>query len=622
VGKTSLIQALLLETFSEQVPAVLPEICIPEEISPEGVNTILVDTGSHSEAARVAQEEAIRQADVVCVVYGVDELSTFHRLGTHWLPLVRSLHPSGSIPVILVGNRIDTRGIDVTNDELEDEILPLMSEFKEIETCVECSARTLINVAEAFYFAQKAVLHPTGPLYDARTHELREEAARALERIFRLSDIDADGVLSDEELNGFQMKCFRTPLQREELESIKEILLEAEPEGVTSLEDGSSGVTLMGFLALHRLFIQRGRLETTWSALRAFGYTDTLLLPESMLTPVQKDTNVIMGLSPAAYTFLTGLFHSHDKEERGTLCAEQLESLLLPISLELGDASAASTWIGMHETAVGSRRDDTGARLTLDGFLGQWALLAMLDYPLAYLIFVLLGCQDDTVNMFKAVPKAHRGQRDTFLCWILGAPGSGKTSLTRRLLHQQVTGYRPTQESRLSVASLALPDGTGERFLALEEIPSHNACDLEAILDPSRLSRADAICYVYDQSDADRSLSYIQDLLAKHPELSAVPSILLANKMDMSASGTIDIDAFASSHGMTLIQVSASQDNDEILTDSLWTPILSLASSPRSGKASPASRWIAPLAVGLGLLAGGAAAWILYNRATQRKDSD
>ena len=41
---------------------------------------------------------------------------------------------------------------------------------QEVETCVECSARVPLNVSEVFYFAQKAVLHPTAPLYDSRDH--------------------------------------------------------------------------------------------------------------------------------------------------------------------------------------------------------------------------------------------------------------------------------------------------------------------------------------------------------------------------------------------------------------------------------------------------------------------
>lgn len=46
--------------------------------------------------------------------------------------------------------------------------LKLLSQ--EVETCVECSAKIPLNVSEVFYFAQKAVLHPTAPLYDSREH--------------------------------------------------------------------------------------------------------------------------------------------------------------------------------------------------------------------------------------------------------------------------------------------------------------------------------------------------------------------------------------------------------------------------------------------------------------------
>jgi len=49
-------------------------------------------------------------------------------------------------------------------------ILFLYLIIKEVETCVECSAKELLNVSEVFYFAQKAVLHPTAPLYDSREH--------------------------------------------------------------------------------------------------------------------------------------------------------------------------------------------------------------------------------------------------------------------------------------------------------------------------------------------------------------------------------------------------------------------------------------------------------------------
>jgi len=132
-----------------------------------------------------------------------------------WLPLFR--REGINVPVILVGNKIDLRGGQVTNQGLEDEIAPIMREFKvcplrsveltwqEVETVVECSALMPLNVSEVFYFAQKAVLHPTAPLYDSREHALKPKCLDALKRIFKISDVDKDGLLNATELNQFQV---------------------------------------------------------------------------------------------------------------------------------------------------------------------------------------------------------------------------------------------------------------------------------------------------------------------------------------------------------------------------------------------------------------------------------
>ena len=48
----------------------------------------------------------------------------------------------------------------------------------------------------------------------------------------------------------------------------------------------ASGLTLAGFLFLHALFIERGRLETTWAVLRRFGYSDALRLSDEALGAV------------------------------------------------------------------------------------------------------------------------------------------------------------------------------------------------------------------------------------------------------------------------------------------------------------------------------------------------
>lgn len=66
------------------------------------------------------------------------------------------------------------------------------------------------QVPEVFYYAQKAVLHPTAPLFDQETQSLKPRCVRALKRIFILCDSDKDGSLSDAELNDFQVLFYHT----------------------------------------------------------------------------------------------------------------------------------------------------------------------------------------------------------------------------------------------------------------------------------------------------------------------------------------------------------------------------------------------------------------------------
>ncbi len=62
-----------------------------------------------------------------------------------------------------------------------------------------------LQIAEVFYYAQKAILHPMAPLFDQETQTLRPHCVRALKRIFILCDHNKHGALSDSELNNFQV---------------------------------------------------------------------------------------------------------------------------------------------------------------------------------------------------------------------------------------------------------------------------------------------------------------------------------------------------------------------------------------------------------------------------------
>ncbi|KAK0188045.1 P-loop containing nucleoside triphosphate hydrolase protein [Armillaria mellea] len=518
VGKSTIVTSLIKESYVAHVQHIVPEVTIPPEVTPENVTTYIVDSGAGPQD-RSHLEAEIRKAHVICVVYSIDNPNSFDRIPTYWLPHFRQL--GVNVPVILVGNKIDLRGGEVTNEALEDEIIPIMNEFKEVETCVECSAKMPLNVSEVFYFAQKAVLHPTAPLYDSRDHVLKPACVKALRRIFKLCDTDKDGILDPAELNEFQRKCFDAPLQLQELEGIREMVREHAEGGV---RDG--GLTEDGFLYLHTIFIQRGRLETTWTVLRKFGYAEDLRLTEAFLSPkfdVPPDCSV--ELSPLGYQFLTDLFETCDKDQDGALKSSELEAVF---STTPGNPWATQKFPDTTLT------DDTGA-VTLQGWLAQWSMTTLLDHKttLAYLAY--LGYPDEPRTSALQITRARKIDRrkgkvlrNVFLCYLCGAAGSGKTSLLRAFIGKPFREtYEPTTKP-ISVVNAVDIDGS-EKYLVLQEFGSKY--EAETLRNSKKTDLVDVIVYVHDSSDTN-SFSYISNLRQQY-SLDHIPTLFVATKSDL-----------------------------------------------------------------------------------------
>jgi hypothetical protein len=55
----------------------------------------------------------------------------------------------------------------MNNPNLEHEFQPLLNQYKELETVIECSAKEMLNVNEVFYFAQKVKYYSHTPFPDA-----------------------------------------------------------------------------------------------------------------------------------------------------------------------------------------------------------------------------------------------------------------------------------------------------------------------------------------------------------------------------------------------------------------------------------------------------------------------
>ncbi|XP_075574222.1 mitochondrial Rho GTPase 2 isoform X6 [Pelecanus crispus] len=465
VGKTSLIMALVGEEFPEEVPPRAEEITIPADVTPEKVPTHIVDYSESEQTEDELQEEIAK-------------------IRTKWIPMVNGGVEKGSrIPIILVGNKSDLQvgsSMDV--------ILPIMNQFSEIETCVECSAKNLKNISELFYYAQKAVLHPTAPLYDP------EEK---------------------------QKSCFGNPLAPQALEDVKMVVWKNTTDGVQD-----NGLTLNGFLFLNTLFIQRGRHETTWTILRRFGYDDELELTDDYLYPqFRLPPGCSTELNHLGYQFLQRLFEKHDKDQDGALSPAELQNFF--------SVFPCVPWGPKLYNTVCTT--DKGL-LSLHGFLCQWTLVAYLDVRhclecLGYLGYPILSEQDSQTQALMVTREKRidlekgQTQRNVFLCKVLGSRGAGKSAFLQAFLGRSLAQRENPGEPSLYAINTVQVNGQ-EKYLILYEVsadtkfvkPSDAACDVA--------------CFIYDLSDP-RSFSYCATIYKQHYMDSQIPCIFVASKTDL-----------------------------------------------------------------------------------------
>ncbi|XP_044835583.1 mitochondrial Rho GTPase 2 isoform X2 [Mauremys mutica] len=509
--------ALVGEEFPEEVPPRAEEITIPADVTPEKVPTHIVDY-SESEQTEEELQEEITKANVVCVVYDVTVEATIEKIRTKWIPLVNGGVEKGSrIPIILVGNKSDLQ----SGSSMEI-ILPIMNQFSEIETCVECSAKNLKNISELFYYAQKAVLHPTAPLYDPEEKQLRPTCARALTRIFNISDQDNNQILSDDELNYFQKSCFGNPLAPQALEDVKTVVWKNTTDGVQD-----NGLTLNGFLFLNTLFIQRGRHETTWTILRRFGYADELELTDDYLYPLFRvPQGCSTELNHFGYQFLQRMFEKHDKDGDGALSPVELQSFFnvfpyVPWGPELYNTVCTT---------------DKGL-LSLHGFLCQWTLVSYLDVHhcleylgyLGYPIFSEHNSQTQaiTVTREKRIDlEKGQTQRNVFLCKVIGPRGTGKSAFLQAFLGRNLAAQRESPGDLSFYAINTVQVSGQEKYLILYEI------DVDTEFMKASDAACDVACLMYNVNDP-KSFNYCACIYKQHYMDGQIPCIFVASKSDL-----------------------------------------------------------------------------------------
>lgn len=523
-GKSSLIAAAASESFPEYVQPVLPPTRLPPDFYPDGVPVVIIDTSSSLENRGKLAEE-FKRADAVVLTYACDQPATLDHLSTFWLHELRRLEVK--VPVIVVGCKLDLRD-ERHSLSLEQVMAPIMRLFREIETCIECSSANLVQVPEVFYYAQKAVLHPTAPLFDQETQALKPRCVRALKRIFILCDHDMDGALNDAELNDFQVKCFNAPLQPAEIVGVKRVVQEQLPEGVNAL-----GLTLTGFLFLHALFIEKGRLETTWTVLRKFGYDDDIKLRgDQLAVPYRKAPDQSVELTSEAVEFLEGVFSLFDTDRDGALRHPELEDLF--------STAPESPW---DEAPYKDAAERTlmGA-ISLSSFLSQWAFMTLRDPAQSLANLIYIGYSSDPASAFRVTSrrladrKKQQTDRNVFQCFVFGPKNAGKTALLKSFLGRPFSDNSTSTTKELyAVNDVDQLVGT-KKTLILREIPEDGVKKL--LSNKESLAACDVAVFVYDSSD-EYSLKRASELLmevARQGEESGfgVPSLLIAAQNDLN----------------------------------------------------------------------------------------
>lgn len=97
---------------------------------------------------------------------------------------------------------------------------------------------------------------PIAPLFHVTTNEFTPACLRAFAHIFRIFDINQDGLLDDKDLLALQLKCFDVPLPDEDIAALKREIRLTVLGGVKH-----NSMTLVGFLAMMSMFIYRSQQQ-------------------------------------------------------------------------------------------------------------------------------------------------------------------------------------------------------------------------------------------------------------------------------------------------------------------------------------------------------------------------
>ncbi|KAF2307226.1 hypothetical protein GH714_025582 [Hevea brasiliensis] len=468
-GKSSLMVTAATDNFPVNVPPVLPPTRLPEDFYPDRIpvlSSILppgiyslalwISTVEHffcleasssgelkptskdrvEDSGKVAEE--LKRADAVVLTYACDKPETLDRLSTFWLPELRRL-----------------------------------------------------EIPEVFYYAQKAVLHPTGPLFDQESQTLKPSDVSFLHGQGVKIKPGLMGLASS---NGFwldidKVKCFNAPLQPSEIVGVKRVVEEKLPE--------------------------KGRLETTWTVLRKFGYNNDIKLADELIPTFKRAPDQSVELTNETIEFLKGIYELFDSDYPWD---------------EAPYKDAA------EKTALGG--------LSVSAFLCEWALMTLLDPSRALENLIYIGYPGDPSAAVRITRrrrldrKKQQSERNVFQCFVFGPKNAGKSALLNSFTGRRFVDTSPsTTGENYAVNVVDLPGLGIKKTLILREIPEDGVKKL--LSNKESLAPCDIAVFVHDSSDESswRRATELLVEVASHGEDTGyeVPCLIVAAKDDLNS---------------------------------------------------------------------------------------
>uniref|UniRef100_A0A8C8LZ10 Ras homolog family member T1 n=1 Tax=Oncorhynchus tshawytscha TaxID=74940 RepID=A0A8C8LZ10_ONCTS len=409
------------------------------------------------------------------------------------------------------------------------------------------SQTTICNCTwgQRLYFLEKCPLFESNCviiLLIGLDSQMKPACIKALTRIFKVSDLDNDGILNDNELNFFQRTCFNAPLASQALEDVKNVVRKNVIDGVCD-----NGLTLKGFLFLHTLFIQRGRHETTWTVLRRFGYDDDLELHQDYLFPLtlKIPPDCTTELNHDAYLFLQSVFDKHDKVL--TLTVFPFTPLFFPVP-------RLTTYLDVQRC------------LEYLGYLGYPIISEQESQAVAITV-----TRDKKIDLQKK-----QTQRSVFRCNVFGDSGSGKSGFLQAFLGRNLTRQNIISEQHMSYYAISTAYVYGqEKYLLLHEVFP----DFNVLSDADQA--CDIVCLAYDASNP-HSFEYCARVFKQYFMDTKTPCMMIAAKSDLQETKQLYALTpleFCRKHKMPPPQAFTCNTADEPCKD-IYTKLTTMAMHP------------------------------------------